>query len=152
MRIHELHVEGFGHFSDVHLGPFKRPVTVFHGLNEAGKSTLLEFMRRILFGFRAGRGRPPVGYNHYLPLTGGRHGGSITVVSDGGELFVVHRVAGTGTATLTKDTGEVLPEMELQRLLGNHSKSIFESVFAFTIDELRDEASPYGRRREQPDL
>ena len=140
MRIHELHVEGFGHFSDLHLGPFEHPVTVFHGLNEAGKSTLLEFIRRILFGFRAGRGRPPAGYNHYLPLSGGRHGGSITVVSDGGEHFAVQRMAGAGTATLTKGTGEVVPEVELQRLLGNHSKSVFESVFAFTIDELRDEA------------
>ena len=140
MRIRELHIEGFGRFSDIHLGPFDDQVTVFHGLNEAGKSTLLEFIRRILFGFRTGRGRLPAGYNIYPPLAGGRHGGSITIVSDRGELFTIQRIAGTNTATLTKATGEVVPELELQRLLGNHSKSVFESVFAFTIDELRDEA------------
>lgn len=140
MRIRELHIEGFGRFSGVHLGPFEHSVTVFHGLNEAGKSTLLEFIRRVLFGFRAGRGRPPTGHNYYTPLSGGRHGGNVTVVSDEGELVTVQRMAGPGTAILTKATGEVIPELELQRLLGNHSKSVFESVFAFTIDELHDEA------------
>ena len=40
MRIRELHIEGFGHFANRKWGPFDRPVTVFHGPNEAGKSTL----------------------------------------------------------------------------------------------------------------
>ena len=75
MRIHGIRIDGFGRFADIGLGPFERPVTVFLGPNEAGKSTLLEFIRRVLFGFRTARGRAPSGYNDYPPLAGGRHGG-----------------------------------------------------------------------------
>ena len=66
MRIHGLHVDGFGRFADWRRGPFERPVTLFHGANEAGKSTLLEFIRRLLFGFPDGRSSS----NPYPPLWG----------------------------------------------------------------------------------
>ena len=138
MKIHSIHIEGFGHFADRQIGPFERPVTVFQGLNEAGKSTLLEFIRRILYGFRSAPGRPPAGYNDYPPLAGGRHGGSVTIVDAGGEVVTVRRLAGTGagTVTLTTVAGETLPKTDLLRLLGNHPKDVFQSVFAFTLDEL----------------
>ena len=50
MRIRQIHIDGFGRFSGVEYGPLEGPVTVFHGPNEAGKSTLLEFVRRVLYG------------------------------------------------------------------------------------------------------
>ena len=56
MKLKELHVEGFGHFRDHVVGPLNSSVTVLHGPNEAGKSTLLAFIRTILFGFPS-RGR-----------------------------------------------------------------------------------------------
>ena len=142
MKIRGLHVEGFGHFADRQIGPFDRPVTIFHGLNEAGKSTLLDFIKRVLYGFRTGRGRLPADYNDYRLLAGGRHGGSVTIVSDGGEVFTVRRVTGkgAGSVTLTTAAGEMIPEADLPRLLGNHPKDVFESVFAFTLDELHNGA------------
>ena len=138
MRIRELHIEGFGHFSNRKWGPFDRPVTVFHGPNEAGKSTLLEFVRRVLFGFPRGRSRD----NRYPPLLGGRHGGRVTVLSDAGETFVVQRFQGKGSGliTLTAASGETLPDIELPRLLGHHSKDVFQNVFAFTLDEVHNDA------------
>ena len=51
MRMTSLHIDDFGRFADRSFGPLERPVTVFYGPNEAGKSTLLEFVRRVLFGF-----------------------------------------------------------------------------------------------------
>ena len=107
MKIRDLHIDGFGHFSDRDFGPFARPVTVFHGPNEAGKTTLLEFIRAILFGFLDGRSRR----NLYLPLSGGRHGGSITIESDDGEIVIVRRVsgAGRGQVTLTGEAGNPSP-------------------------------------------
>ena len=137
MRIHRLHVNGFGRFSDLGLGPFERPVTVFHGLNEAGKSTLLEFIRRVFFGFPDGRSSS----NPYPPLAGGRHGGSVTIVSDNGETVTVQRFQGTGggPVRLTAEFGEPLPEGDLSRLLGQHSRDVFQNVFTFTLDELYSE-------------
>ena len=124
MKLSSLHIDGFGRFAERTFGPFERPVTVFLGPNEAGKSTLLEFIRRVLFGFRTARGRAPSGYNDYPPLAGGRHGGSVTIVSDADETVTVRRFQGTGggTVTLTSESGVALPEGELPRLLGQHSR------------------------------
>ena len=138
MRIRDLHIDGFGHFSDRDFGPFDRPVTVFHGPNEAGKTTLLEFIRAILFGFLDGRSRR----NLYPPLSGGRHGGSITVESDDGEIVSVRRVSGTGggQVTLVGKAGNPMPHTEISRLLGSHSRRTFETLFGFTLEELHDDA------------
>ena len=138
MRIHNLHIDGFGRFADRSFGPLEHPVTVFYGANEAGKSTLLEFIRRILFGFPARR----VGTNEYPPLVGGRHGGRITIATDAGESIVVDRAPGRGDGpvSMTTDAGETIPDGELPRLLGNHTRGVFNSIFAFTLDELHDES------------
>ena len=138
MRIHSLHIDGFGRFADRSFGPLEHSVTVFYGPNEAGKSTLLEFIRRILFGFPARRGR----INEYPPLAGGRHGGRITICADDGRLVTVQRVSGrgSGTVALSSASGETMSTDELTSLLGNHSRSVFESIFGFTLDELHDES------------
>ena len=138
MRITGLHIDGFGRFADRNFGPLERPVTVFYGPNEAGKSTLLEFIRRILFGFPNRRG----GINEYPPLAGGRHGGRVTIATDAGEVITIDRTPGRGDGpvSLTTDAGEALPAGELTRLLGNHSRSVFEGIFAFTLDELNDQS------------
>ena len=137
MRITGLHIDGFGRFADRSVGPLERPVTVFYGPNEAGKSTLLEFIRRILFGFPNRRG----GTNEYPPLAGGRHGGRVMITTDAGEAITIDRTQGRGDGpvSLTTGTGEMLPAAELQGLLGNHSRGVFEGIFAFTLDELNDQ-------------
>ena len=61
MRIETLYIDGFGHFAQRTFGPFNAPITIFHGENEAGKSTLLAFIRTVLYGF------PTRGRNEYYP-------------------------------------------------------------------------------------
>ena len=137
MRIRDLHIEGFGRFADWRCGPFERPVTLFRGDNEAGKSTLLEFIRRLLFGFPANVGA----VNPYPPLAGGRHGGCLTLVGQAGEAVVVQRFRDAGSGLrLTGPDGATLLDTELQRLLGHHTQAVFQNVFAFTLDELHNEA------------
>ena len=138
MRIICLHIDGFGRFANRTFGPFERPVTVFHGLNEAGKSTLLEFIRRVFFGFPDGRSSS----NLYPPLAGGHLGGNVTIVSDVGTTVTVHRVPGArgGPVRLTAASGGPLPSGELQPLLGHDSGDVFHNVFTFTLDELHSDA------------
>ena len=53
MKIVSWSIDGFGVFRD-HAGPeLPDGITVLHGPNEAGKSTLLAFIRGVLFGFKA---------------------------------------------------------------------------------------------------
>ena len=136
MKIRDLYINGFGHFADRPFGPFESPVTIFLGENETGKTTLLEFIRCVLFGFRTAR------YNQYLPIAGGRHGGIISVNADDGRIIAVSRNRGStsaGTVSLTGGEGNPISAAELPRLVGNHSREVFEGVFCFTLDELHDE-------------
>ena len=66
-----FHIDGFGSFSDVSLTDLSPGLSIVAGDNEAGKSTLLAFLRSILFGFPSKKQS-----EHYPPLRGGRHGGS----------------------------------------------------------------------------
>ena len=140
MKIRNIRIDSFGRFADKEFGPLIRPVTVLHGPNEAGKSTLLEFIRTILFGFRPRSGRPPRGGwpNDYAPLAGGRHGGRLTLVNGDGQRSIVERVSGgrVGRVTVAAGVSVTQDEAVLAQLLGNHSRAVFERIFAFTLDEL----------------
>ena len=130
MRIRELYIDGFGQFAGRQFGPLERPVTVFFGPNEAGKSTLLEFIRRMMYGYPDGRSRA----NQYPPLMGGNHGGRIAVEEGDGRRYDIRRTAGSrgGTLTISAVSGEPVDEATLSRLLGHNSRIVFEQVFAFT--------------------
>ena len=133
MRIQALHVEGFGHFHQRTFDSVSGPVTVFYGPNEAGKSTLLAFIRAILFGF-------PHRYNQYYPpIAGGRHGGKVTITDDAGAQFGVERFAGAkGGMNVTTPQGPASNvEMVLQRVTGGATSDLFGNVFAFSLDELQ---------------
>ena len=138
MKIRQLHIDGFGLFSDVSFGPFTQPVTVFLGPNEAGKSTLLEFVRRVLYGFPRRSGR----VNRYPALAGGAYGGQLSIEDSSGRSYEVRRTSGNtyrGKVSITSSSGEFLSEAILAELLGNHTKDVFEQVFAFTLGELHSD-------------
>lgn len=134
MRIEELYLDGFGHFSQQQIGPLNQPITIICGPNEAGKSTLLAFIRAVLFGF-------PLRYrSYYPPLAGGRHGGRITLLNDAGQAYVVERYSGAGGAlgVKTLDGSPLDGKGVLNRLLVQASPDTFKSIFAFSLDELQN--------------
>ena len=135
MKLTKLHINGFGRFGQEVVGPFDPGITVVHGPNEAGKSTLLEFIRTVLFGFpRQARDR------HYPPLSGGRHGGRVEFCDDTGEIWTLERFAGVkgGPFTLRRGTGaSSSDEGTLRRLTAHATPDLFRNVYAFTLDELQ---------------
>ena len=141
MKIEELFIEGFGHFASQRVGPFTGPVSVIYGPNEAGKSTLLAFIRNILFGFPSSRSN-----SYYAPLSGGQHGGRITLADDEGLRYIVERFRGVrgGPVNLRTYDGAPVNETELARLLGGASSDVFKNVFAFSLEELQNEKSLSG--------
>jgi uncharacterized protein YhaN len=137
VRVEELHIEGFGPFASKQVGPFTGSIVVIHGVNEAGKSTLLAFIRMVLFGF------PRLPDKHYPPLAGGQHGGHLTLVDSGGHRFIVERFRGTHGGPVSIKTGDGTPvdEATLRRLLSDTSSDVFKNVFAFSLDELQEDKS-----------
>ena len=139
MKIRDIRIDGFGRFSNAAYGPLERSVTVFVGPNEAGKSTLLEFVRRVLFGFPRKSGR----VNPYPALDGGKYGGRVSIEGIDGRVYDLHRTTGgsfRGDVVLTSASGQPLPGHELAALLGNHSRDVFEQVFAFALEDLYSDA------------
>ena len=135
MRIDSLYIDGFGHFAQRTFGPFDAPITVFDGENEAGKTTILAFIRTILFGFPTTKRN-----DFYPPSRGGKHGGHIVVIGDNGTRYTVERYTGPkgGILSIKDEVGNSYDDAELGQLVGHSTKGLFEKYFAFGLDELQE--------------
>jgi uncharacterized protein YhaN len=136
LKIIGFHINGFGHFHDLKLGELSQGLTVFLGENESGKSTLLGFLRGILFGFPDGRSNE----NLYAPLAGGKHGGSIVVETGNGESCVIERYPGPGGGRVNvfKPDQNRGDKALLASLLGMATRTLFKNVFGFSLAELQN--------------
>ena len=136
MRLATLYINGFGLFHDIKIEKLSPEISVFLGDNESGKSTLLGFIRAILFGFPDGRSNE----NLYPPLTGGRHGGNIEFIVDGKQYYVVERYPGSrgGKVEVLKPDQTRVGKEFLNRFIGIGNRSLFKNIYAFSLSELQD--------------
>lgn len=126
MRVVGWHVEVFGSLHDWTVEGLPAGVTVVLGANEAGKSTLLGFLRAMLFGLPDARSRQGrrVG-------SGARFGGQLFLYDERtDEQITVDRQG--RTVTVTSTTGD----RDLSLLLGGADERLFRTVFAFDLGEL----------------
>ncbi|WP_442601342.1 AAA family ATPase [Paenibacillus sp. KN14-4R] len=143
MKIVAIQVDGFGHLRD-RSWQLVQSLTLVYGANEAGKSTLMGFIRAILFGFSP---RSQLA-DRYVPSGGGAHGGSLILLDDQGKRVLVERhdhkgtkgrsSASAGTVKVTFEDGTVGGEEALASLLGGMSAEVFRSLFAFGLSELQE--------------
>ncbi len=134
MQIRELNIDGFGVFSDKQVTGLTDGLNVIYGENEAGKTTLIEFIRRMFFG----AARKSKGYNLYSPLNGGRHGGRLKCQSASKETFQVSRTfSGKEDIDISPAVAGFTGQAALTSILDNASANIFQNIFAFTLDELQ---------------
>lgn len=142
MRIVSMQVDGFGSLRERQLDT-DSPLALFYGANEAGKSTLMGFVRAVLFGFPTRQNRS----DRYEPLGGGAHGGALTLLDEQGQLIRVERYdapaaggkrASAGLVKVTLGDGTTGGEELLNTLLGGLSADLFRSLFAFGLTELQE--------------
>ena len=137
MKVTGLVVDGFGVWSQLELPELSGEVTAFYGPNEAGKTTLMQFVRSMLYGFSAERRA------RYLPpVRGGRSGGSLLAVA-GQKHYTISRHADepgeAGESALVTDGVQTThDEHSLAPLLGAVDESIFNNVFAFGLREIQE--------------
>jgi uncharacterized protein YhaN len=133
VRIRGWNVDGFGIFQSYEVRDLPDGLTVFHGANEAGKSTLLAFLRGMLFGFPDRRGSAA----RYPPLHGGRHGGRLIVDVDDASL-IIDRDAGRKAAVhVGRCDGRSGSIEDLADALAGADEQLFRSIFAFSLTELQ---------------
>lgn len=139
MKIKDVHIHGFGVWSDLAMDGLGGDVTVFYGPNEAGKTTLMQFMRTVLYGFS------PERRARYLPpVSGGRAGGSLRISTSRGEYDVIRRsglhdpIESLGEVQLLDEDGAPQSSHTLSSLLGGVDESIFTNVFAIGLKEIQE--------------
>src|SRR5215469_11658206 len=132
MKIEHIHVDGFGVWNDKTWGQLAPGLNVFHGPNETGKSTLMAFIRSMLFGFEK-RGST----RRYEPVKGGSHGGSLELIVGDTRLRVERTQGRHARGSVALYTGDAAgDESALERLLGGTTKTLYHNVFAFGLEEL----------------
>ena len=137
MRIDEINIDGFGTLSNKTFDQFQSPLTVIYGPNEAGKSTILSYARQILFGFPVGK--RVENENRYVIDNNRQHGGSLRVTMDDDRgLTIARHVVRTkgGTVVIHDAQNNPIDASELPHLLGGASLPLFESIFAFDLQDL----------------
>lgn len=136
MRIESLHIDRFGKLCDFDL-TLEEGLTLIYGRNESGKSTVMAFLRAMLYGLNGKSASIEQNdRRRYMPWGEISMGGSLRL-TDGKQRFEIIRVFGqtkkSDTCRVTElDSGEVLPlpagEEPGKMLLG-----VEEGVFADTL-------------------
>ncbi len=137
MRITRLRLENFGAFRDWPLDRLQPGLNLLFGPNESGKTTLMCFLRAMLFGFLR-RGATP-----YDPVDGSEPGGTLQLTDSRGATWVVERRGRgrKGGVTVSGPSGAAQGEDAVRRLLDNLTREVFENIFAFGLKELSDIAT-----------
>src|SRR5690348_6361936 len=134
MILKDLHIDGFGVWSDLELGDLDAGLTLFYGENETGKTTLLEFVRSVLYGYTDDR------RTKYLPpVHGGLGGGMLGVEVHAGKFRVRRRPEGESTVgrlDVSSFTGTAQDVRQLKKILADLDESTFKNVFALGLSEI----------------
>lgn len=135
MQIRELYIDSFGFFTNQRIKGFQPGINVISGPNEFGKTTLLEFIRRILYGFP----KKKAGVNPYPALGGGVYGGKLFCELANGEPIVISRTSGgrQGDVAVLINSRQIEGQKTLDAFLGYASEELYRNIFAFTLDELQ---------------
>ncbi|MDF2946307.1 MAG: hypothetical protein K0S51_986 [Bacillales bacterium] len=132
MKINSLNIYGFGKLQNLKIN-FNENINIIYGENEAGKTTIMQFIKQILFGFPTKNSLE----KNYPPIRGGAYGGSLNVAHNG-EIYIIERIAlnkACGEVKIIDKSGNELPETFLSNeILKGITHSSFCSIFHFGLD------------------
>lgn len=124
-----LAIDRFGIWRHWAVDEIPSGLTVFFGPNETGKSTILEFLRGMFFGF-ASRSR-------FADDTHGQLGGTIVLEHLGQEVIVSRRCFAEKREEVELTVGgHAVPPEELTRTICPVDETTFNAVFALGLDDL----------------
>lgn len=140
MKITDVQVDGFGVWKGLTVESISDGMTVFCGYNEAGKTTMMQFIRSMMFGFSPDR------LSKYTPpVYGGLAGGSMDITTPTGVFEIQRHVdpnrhsdpVGDLAITDAHD-GSVHGRAHLSGLMSDIDESIFTNVFAIGLREIQE--------------
>ncbi|KRM67907.1 hypothetical protein FD06_GL000359 [Apilactobacillus ozensis DSM 23829 = JCM 17196] len=129
MIIKQLNIFGYGKWQDSTITLKSKNLNVIFGNNESGKTTLISFIKGILFGFKDGHNT----YEQYIPKNTKSYGGEL-LVDVNNKLLKIKRIAGTHGGELSivdNDSGETISNEKLDDIMGPINRESFDSIFYF---------------------
>lgn len=142
MIIKDLQIDGFGVWSDLELAQLDGGLTLLYGENETGKTTLLEFVRSVLYGYDDERRQ-----KYLPPVRGGLGGGTLGVNTHAGQFRIRRRAEGEGhqgRLDLTSYNGTAQDLRQMKKILADLDESTFKNVFALGLSEIQELGSLSG--------
>ena len=143
MKINDIQVDGFGVWKGLNVENLNPGMTLFYGRNEAGKTTLMQFIRCGMFGFSSQRRA-----KYSPPVYGGLTGGEIHTISPEGNYLIQRHIDpnrihdAVGDLVLTHDQdGSRHGKGKLSALLSHMDEAIFNNVFAIGLKEIQELSS-----------
>jgi len=147
MKLERIHIERFGAWQNLDLPVDSEGISVYYGPNEAGKSTLMRFVRGVLYGFRRGESGRPANDDGTRPW-----GGSLQIRNDHESWMIRRSGQGDSTGLVTSwpvETEDGLSSDQashdgselVSNLVSDVSESVYENIFAIGLYELQELAT-----------
>ena len=138
MKISEINIDRFGVWRNLNLPLSSHGFSAFYGPNEAGKTTLMRFIRGVLYGFTPRSAEAADSSLGKMPMFG--H----LVVDDAGIRHPIRRVAigaSRGDLAVVGQAPDHAAGELLDSLLKGINEQAFEHVFAIGLRELQELAT-----------
>ncbi|MBC6369292.1 DNA repair protein [Lactobacillus kullabergensis] len=141
MKLVRIQIVNFGQFSNFTFDLSNSNIDVFYGVNEAGKSTVVAFIKQILFGFHLANQGSEF-FENYTPLAQvSPMGGSLFFENENGQHYQLERLyakgKGSKAGTLTvKCDNQVIPESVFFDQIKNIDGKFYTDSFIFNQDML----------------
>ena len=129
MRIARIEAIAYGAIAGRVVEP-EPGLTVIHGPNESGKSSTMQLIRGVLFGFPRLQGEGP----RREPKGGGQRSGRVDIVTDDGRRLRVERAG--SALTVTDHEGVPVGDAAFAHALGIASAELFDRVQTFDSKDL----------------
>lgn len=133
MKLKQALIYGFGKWQHKTVDFQDDGLTVFYGKNEAGKSTLRQFIMYVLFNL------PPKKVKSYVPKMGGTVGGRLMITdSRYGTVYIERDFnQNNGEAKCYFEDGTEQSEDWLRHYLKGMDKNTFEAIFSFDLHDIQ---------------
>ncbi|SFI37982.1 AAA family ATPase [Planctomicrobium piriforme] len=140
MQLREIEIDRFGIWQDVTLPFNERGITVLYGPNEAGKSTLLRFIRGVLYGFLPHDERTFGPDAHPVECSGTLR------LQHMGKEYRLRRTSQPGTRGRLEINGRIVREDDplLKTIVSDTREAMFQNIFAIGLPELQQLATLSG--------
>lgn len=131
MKITSLYIYGYGKFINKTFHFSSSRLQIIYGINESGKTTLMNFIEDMLFGFSK--------QSQYKPKQGGAFGGMLLLEHEElGEVKIERTGMKSEDVRVLLQDGRVENGSFLSKLLQNMDRSLFKSIYSFDVFGLQE--------------